>query len=200
LAELGISVVGGDLTPAMVDIARQREAVPFVVAAAEALPVRDRSVALVTVGSGLHWFDTSRFFAETARVLVPSGALLVYEHAGVGLAGDAGFSAWTADVYLHRYPSPPTPGPWLSAVDAPHALAKVARESWADTVEFSHEELVAYLLTQGNVSNPIDAQEVSLEEARQWLLDETAAFFARSLKRGYSFLVKADLFVASSQH
>lgn len=196
LVELGFRVLGIDLTPAMVAIARLQEGPLFVVAAAESLPARDRSVALVTVGSGVHWFDASRFYAEAVRVLVPEGALLVYEHVGPGLADDEGFSAWIGEVYLSRYPSPPTPGPWLVAAEAPAGLAKVASESWADMVEFSQDDLVAYFLTQGNVSKPIDAQDVSLEDARRWLLDQTAPFFSGSLRREFSFLVMAELFVA----
>ena len=199
LAELGFRVAGVDLTPAMVAVAHQQEGLPVVVAAAETLPVRDGSVAVVTVGSGLHWFDGSRFCAEAVRVLAPGGALLVYEHAGVALADDEGFSAWIREVYLSRYPSPPTPGPWLAAVDAPEGLTKIASESWEDTVAFSHDELVAYFLTQGNVSNPIDTGEVSAEEARQWLLTETAQFFLETLGRDFSFLVMADLFVADER-
>lgn len=196
LAELGFRVVGIDFTPAMVWVARQREPLPFVVAAAEALPVRDRSMALLTVGSGLHWFDASRFFGEAIRVLAPGGSLLLYEHAGVALADDEGFSAWIGHVYLARFPSPPTPGRWLAPVDPPKGLAKVASESWEDTIEFSHDELVAYLLTQGNVSSPIDRQDISVEEASRWLLTETAPFFMASSRRSFSFLVTADLFVA----
>lgn len=196
LAELGLPVVGLDLTPSMLDVARRHEALALALAGAESLPVRDASVALVTVGSGLHWFDSSRFYEEVARVLVPDGTLLVYEHAGVGLTNDAAFSAWTTEVYLGRFPSPPTPGAFLSEVAAPPGLAKVASESWADIVDFSHDELVAYLLTQGNVSNPIDAHEVSIDDARRWLLEETAGFFSGSARRSYAFLVKADLLVA----
>lgn len=196
LAELGVRVVGVDLTPAMVAVAREKEGLPFVVAAAESLPARHRSMALVTVGSGVHWFDAARFYAEAVRVLAPGGTLLVYEHAGVALADDEGFAAWIAEVYLSRFPSPPTPGPWLAAVEPPDGLAKVASESWVDTVEFSHDDLVAYFLTQGNVSNPIDAQELSLKDARQWLVDETAPFFASAARRGFLFLVMAELFVA----
>ena len=195
LAELGFRVVGVDLTPAMLAVAHQQEGLPFVVGAAESLPVRDGSAVMVTVGSGLHWFDGPRFCAEAVRVLGPGGALLVYEHAGIGLDDDHEFTAWIAKVYLGRFPSPPTPAPWLVAMNAPKGLANVASESWVDTIEFSHYELVAYLLTQGNVSDLIDAQEVSLEDARRWLLEETVAFFAKSSTRAFSFLVMAELFV-----
>ena len=164
---------------AMVAVARRREGMPFAVAAAETLPVRDGSIAVVTVGSGLHWFDAARFHAEAVRVLAPGGTLLVYEHAGIAITDDEGFSAWIGQVYLSHYPSPPTPGRFLAAVSAPEGLTKVASEPWEDTVVFSRDELVAYLLTQGNVSNPIDAGEISVEEARQWLLTRD-----RSILRG----------------
>jgi SAM-dependent methyltransferase len=196
MAELGFEVVGVDLTPSMVAVARQKERLPFVVAGAESLPARSASVALLTVGSGLHWFDAARFYEEAIRVLAPGGWLLVYEHAGVDLNEDEGFSAWISEVYLSRFPSPPTPGPWLAAVDPPEGLAKAASESWVDTVEFSHDELVAYFLTQGNVSNPIDSQALSLDDAHQWLLDETAPFFGSAERRRFLFLVMAELFVA----
>lgn len=199
LAELGFRVVGADLTPAMVVVAHEREGLPFVVAAAETLPVRDLSAAVVTVGSGLHWFDVSHFYEEAIRVLVPGGTLLIYEHAGVAITGDERFSAWIAGVYLSRYPSPPTPRPFLAAVNAPNGLTKVASESWGDTITFSRDELVAYLLTQGNVSNRIDAREVSVDDARQWLITETAQFFAESSTRDFSFLVMADVFVANDR-
>lgn len=196
LAELGFRVVGVDLTAAMVAIARQQEGLQFAEAAAETLPFRDGSFVLLTVSSGLHWFDAPRFFAEAARVLAPGGALLVYEHAGVALGGDEHFSAWIGEAYLTRYPSPPTPGRFLGSLDAPDGWAKVASESWEDTIAFDHDELVAYFLTLGNVSGPIDAQEVAVEDARQWLVDETAPFFLESSRRDFSFLVMADLFVA----
>lgn len=72
----------------------------------------------------------------------------------------------------------------------------MASESWEDIVEFSHDQLVAYFLTQGNVSTPIGKKEVSAEDARQWLLDETVPFFLESPRRDFSFLVMADLFAA----
>ncbi|WP_245962070.1 class I SAM-dependent methyltransferase [Stutzerimonas urumqiensis] len=44
-----------------------------VVCDAERLPVADSSVDLIIVAQALHWFATDAFFAETRRVLHPSG-------------------------------------------------------------------------------------------------------------------------------
>lgn len=42
---------------------------------AEALPLRDGSVDLVTVAQGFHWFDAPKALAEIRRVLRPGGGL-----------------------------------------------------------------------------------------------------------------------------
>ena len=42
---------------------------------AEALAVRGRSIDLISVGQGFHWFDVDRALSEAARVLRPGGVL-----------------------------------------------------------------------------------------------------------------------------
>jgi SAM-dependent methyltransferase len=49
--------------------------VPLLRATAEALPVRSRSVDLVTVAQAFHWMDPDRSIEEFARVGAPGGAL-----------------------------------------------------------------------------------------------------------------------------
>lgn len=66
-------------------------AVHRIVAAAEAAPLRDRSIDLVTVSAALHWFDRPRFFGEVRRVARPGAILAVwsYYHARIDPAVDA---------------------------------------------------------------------------------------------------------------
>lgn len=42
---------------------------------AEAIALRSRSIDLITVGQGFHWFDADRALVEAARVLRPGGVL-----------------------------------------------------------------------------------------------------------------------------
>lgn len=65
--------------------AQLREAIPhprvrYELALAEALPVPDRSVALVAVAQAVHWFDFDRFHAECRRVLEPDGVLAAWTY------------------------------------------------------------------------------------------------------------------------
>ncbi len=52
----------------------------FAAALAEAAPLRDHTVDLLTVSQALHWFDFERFFAEAERVLVPGGVLAAWTY------------------------------------------------------------------------------------------------------------------------
>jgi ubiquinone/menaquinone biosynthesis C-methylase UbiE len=52
-----------------------RVPVRHVVATAEQIPLRSRSVDLVVCGQSFHWFDHDRALAEIARVLRPGGVL-----------------------------------------------------------------------------------------------------------------------------
>jgi len=170
LAELGIAAVGVDVAPAMVARARADTGLPCVVASAEALPVATGAVDLVTVGSGVHWFDQQRFAAEAARVLRPGGALLLYEHGG-GTLPDPAFLDWMRWIYLRRFPPPPRGA--LLAADFPAIGGFVLErtDEWPDEVAMTRAALAAYLTTQSNVAGePAD-------RVRRWFAAELAPFF-----------------------
>ena len=176
LRELRIPAVGVDVVPAMAAVARAGTGLPYAVAAAEALPVRDGSVDLVTVGSGVHWFEPDRFRAEAARVLRPGGTLLLYEHAGPDLLDRPGFRDWTRGSYLARYPSPAR-GAMAADADAGGRFDRRRTGRWPDEVPFTREAFADYLMTQSNVVRVLDAGEPA-DSVRDWLLAELAPFFA----------------------
>lgn len=180
LAALGIPAVGLDPVPAMVARARADTDLPFVVGAAEALPVRDGSVDLITVSSGVHWFDQDRFAAEAARVLRPGGTLLLYEHSGPDLPEEPAFGAWLRGTYLRRFPSPPR-GPMADAFDGRGRFRPAAQDRWPDRVPFDRAGFAAYLLTQSNLLGEPDGP------VRDWLLESLAPFFPGAGKRPVTF-------------
>jgi len=170
LAELGIAAVGVDVAPAMVARARADTGLPCVVASAEALPVATAAVDLVTVGSGVHWFDQQRFAAEAARVLRLGGALLLYEHGG-GTLPDPAFLDWMRGIYLRRFPPPPR-GPLAADFPAIGGFVPERTDQWTDEVTMTRAALAAYLTTQSNVADEPP------ERIRDWFDAELAPFFA----------------------
>lgn len=78
LAERGASVVGLDITPRMIELARARDpAARFLVGDMMSLPFADNTFDIVTTGYGLRNVpDLVVSIAEIRRVLVPGGQLL----------------------------------------------------------------------------------------------------------------------------
>lgn len=73
-------IIGLDVSHGMLTAARRHLTGPLVQAQAEAIPLADASVDLVTVGYALrHFADLHRTFAEFRRVLRPGGRVLLLE-------------------------------------------------------------------------------------------------------------------------
>jgi SAM-dependent methyltransferase len=71
----GHDVLATDPLAAMLGVLAQQLPVQPVVATAEQIPLRSRSVDLVVAGQAFHWFDHDRALPEIARVLRPGGYL-----------------------------------------------------------------------------------------------------------------------------
>jgi len=193
LAALGFSPVGVELVPAMVELARESTGLPYVVGAAEALPLATRRATLVAVGSAVHWFDQSRFFDEARRILRPDGVVILYDHAGIHLADDDAFAVWARTEYAARYPTPPR-GSMAGSTTQRQGLERCFGETWVDSVAFPHGALVDYLMTHSNVVDAIETGRESEDAVRSWLKAATARFFDGSGPRAFSFFVMAEAF------
>lgn len=89
LAMAGARTIGIDLSPGMVDVARQRieqfapEAeASFAAAPAEELPLENNSVDVILGRFILHHLDIPRAAQECARVLAPGGKAMFVENSG----------------------------------------------------------------------------------------------------------------------
>jgi SAM-dependent methyltransferase len=72
------TVFATDASQRQIDQARPQKKVRYLVATADAAPIDDTSVDLVTVAQAFHWFDLPRFYAEVRRILKPGGILAVW--------------------------------------------------------------------------------------------------------------------------
>jgi SAM-dependent methyltransferase len=181
LRALGYDAMCLDVSLPMLQLASP----PKVAAAAESLPFPDGCAAVLSVSSGVHWFDQTAFFAEARRVLASDGLLVLYEHGFHGVPDDDRFQGWAREVYRARYPTPPR-GSYPGEIVAT-GFTKLGQEPFTELIPLSNDALVAYFLTQSNTARPVDAGEETLDEVRTWLRDETAPFFADCDERAFTF-------------
>jgi SAM-dependent methyltransferase len=73
-------VLASDASAGQVRAASPHPQIRYFVARAEAVPLRSRSVGMVTVAQALHWLELPEFYAEARRVLRPGGLLVVWTY------------------------------------------------------------------------------------------------------------------------
>jgi ubiquinone/menaquinone biosynthesis C-methylase UbiE len=179
LSDLAQQVVGVEAVFKMVAQASPCEGRAYVTATAEALPVTDASVDLMTVAAAIHWFNQPAFFAEAARALRGGGWLAIYDHYFLGeIEGQPEFSVWNRDVYLQRFPIPPRGRYFDSRAEAPPGFVLVGAEDWPDMIQLTHGQLVDYILSQSNAVAAVADGSTTQAWLRTWLLTETDRFFS----------------------
>ena len=80
LLEIATNVYGTDASQEMLNFAVQRGKIHYAIASAEQQPFVDNTIDLITVSSGVHWFDIDKFLAEANRILKSKSWLVLYEN------------------------------------------------------------------------------------------------------------------------
>jgi len=162
----------------------------FLVGRAEALPLRDRSVDLMTAAGSLNYTsDLDRFWLEARRVLNPGGVLVVYDFsAGRRFRDDPALDDWFA-VFEQRYPASRSEARPLS----PEILAGIATgfnvgcaQSFEIGLTLKPGFYLDYMLTETNVAAAV-RNGTPYGEIRAWC-EETLAPVWGGRKREVIFL------------
>ncbi len=179
--------VGVDSVESMVRLAQPSSTGLFAVSEAERLPFSSGIFDLITVSSGVHWFDQSVFFDEAARVLVRHGWVALDDHFFEGSVDQPDIDTWLSDHYAVRY----TPPVRAARADREMVLADGFMEidafEYDDPISFSQDELVAYLLSHSNtITSATQGRETTLE-TESWLREETGDWFGPPDHRTFLF-------------
>jgi SAM-dependent methyltransferase len=163
----------------------------FAVGAAEALPLGDRTVDLITAAGSLNYANLDLFFPEAARVLLPHGVLVVYDFSpGRSFRNAAGLDEWFAGFY-NRFPPPVQEAQDLS----PEILAKKksgfrmsAHRRFEIGIPMAPESYLDYVMTETNIAAAVrDGADHS--EIRSWCAQTLARVWQATerevLFRGY---------------
>jgi SAM-dependent methyltransferase len=190
LAKIARECIGIEPALSMLTLASQIvPAARFIAAGAEAIPLRDGSVDLLTAAGSLNYVDLGLFFPEAARVLRRDGMLVVYDFsAGRSFAGSSELDRWF-DSFLERYPPPAHEARELN----PQILAEIQpvfhvrqQQEFEIALTLSRAFYRDYVMTETNVAAAV-RRGTPAEEIRRWC-DGTLADFWEGGDREVLFL------------
>ena len=180
LLAIATTVYGTDSSPAMLNFASQPDKIHYALAFATQQPFTDNSFDLITVSSGVHWFDIDKFLQEANRLLKSRCWLVLYEnHFIAEMVGNDNFTNWFPDVYLKKYPSPPRNNnySWTNENLIPKNFNFVTEEKFKNPVVFNKKQLALYFTTQSNIIAAVEKNETTYEQVENWLDMELSSFF-----------------------
>ena len=183
LLTMAENVYGTDISIEMLNNAIEKDKIYYSVAAAEEQPFGNDEFDLITVSSGVHWFNIDAFLSEANRILKTNGWLVIYENFFTGeMVGNEQFKNWVDTIYLKNFPSPPrnknydwTPG----NLNLTNFIIQVP-EDFVNKIHFDKRQLINYFITQSNVIAVIEYGEWTYEKVDEWLDHELDTYFEAS--------------------
>lgn len=183
------NVTGVDVSPEMLEFARENPGIEFLESGAENLPFEDSSFDLLTVCNAFHWFDRSQFLTEAFRVLKPNAWLIVYYNAWLSqmLEKPDVLEAW-GNMHFERYPTPPRDNkPMTESEASSYGFRFDKPETYENTVIFTLSQCVNYLSTQSNMIAKVEQGTLNLEVALNQIRTELEPIFpSESAHFGFS--------------
>ena len=180
LLEIATNVYGTDISQEMLNFAAQSDKIHYSIASAEEQPFTDNYFDLITVSSGVHWFDIDTFLAEANRLLKSNSWLVLYEnHFIAEMVGNDKFSDWFGGVYLKKFPSPPRNNAysWTNENLIPNNFNYVTEEKFKNSITLNKKQLALYFTTQSNIIAAVETNQTTYEQVENWLDQELVSFF-----------------------
>ncbi|HEX8720446.1 MAG TPA: class I SAM-dependent methyltransferase [Pyrinomonadaceae bacterium] len=171
--------IGIDSAPQMLAYAPPVSNVLWLQARAEALPIADSSIDVITVSLAYHWFHSSTFLSEAHRVLRNSGWLVIYSNVFDGKALNCpSYTEWHKQVYEKRFPLPPRSPYLVNLITAEECgFINMGTEYYVNTVNFKLERFTEYLMSRTNVIGAVKRGETTHDRAFAEITSELKYFF-----------------------
>ncbi len=180
LLNIAAHVYGTDSSKAMLDLALKKDKICYQLAEAEEQPFVENKFDLITVCSGVHWFDIDKFLKEANRLLKNQSWLILYDNFFLGeMLGRPEFKNWHEEVYLKRFPAPKRNDNynWSNKILNRLKFELVNEERFTNSVVFNKRDLVLYLTTQSNIISAVEKKQITYPEVDIWLKQELSFFF-----------------------
>ncbi len=180
LLEIATNVYGTDISQEMLNFASKSDKIHYSIAPAEQQPFTDNNFDLITVSSGVHWFDIDKFLREANRLLKSKSWLVLYENYFISeMVGNDNFTNWFPDVYLKKFPSPPRNNAysWTNENLIPKNFNFVTEGKFRNSITFNKKQLALYFTTQSNIIAAVEENQITYKQVENWLDQELASFF-----------------------
>jgi len=181
LLPIAKEVYGTDLSAEMVNAAHKKDKINYAIARAEQQPFADGTFDLITVSSGVHWFNIDSFLVEANRLLKNEGWLVIYENFFSGdMEEREDFKTWVNEVYYKQsFPSPPRNKNYDWSPENVYALGFTIQipQNFKNAVDFNKQQLINYFLSQSNISAAVESDKTTYDEVEEWLDNELSQFF-----------------------
>lgn len=190
LLDIAVNVFGTDTSAEMLKRALSQDKINYSVAPAEHQPFSDKAFNLITVCSGVHWFNIDEFLVEANRLLNNNGWLVLYDNFFISeMQGVDSFTQWYPDVYLKKFPAPKRNNTynWSNGHVSSKNFTLDKEEEFKNALTFTKEELILYFTTQSNITAITDAGEMTYNEVEEWLNIELTPFYSTDKTRTIYF-------------
>lgn len=180
LLPIATTIFGTDTSQEMLNFAQQTEKINYLIAPAEQQPFENHEFDLITVSSGVHWFDIDKFLNEANRLLKSKSWLILYENYFISeMAGNEKFNDWFPNVYLKKFPSPSRNDnyDWTKENLNKKNFHFITEAKFKNTVTFNKKQLALYFTTQSNIIAAVESGQITYKEAESWLDNELTSFF-----------------------
>ena len=180
LLEIAFNVYGTDISQDMLNLAPKTGGIKYTIAPADEQPFSDNSFDLITVSSGIHWFDIDKFLIEACRLLKSKCWLVLYEnYFSSEMVENPTFKTWFTSIYLKNHPSPPRNNKyqWTKENLLPKNLDFVFEKTYQNSITFNKKDLALYLTTQSNIISAVEKGETTYELVEHWLDEQLSTFF-----------------------
>ena len=193
LTSFADTVIGIDISEAMLRQRRTGDGEHYVQAAAERLPFRDGTFEFATIASSIHWFEPDAI-DEVGRVLMRKAGVCVYDvwfRAEMRDVDD--FARWMTQVCAPRYRRVPKHDHTAETM-AVVGFLPVWEEDLQFHVAMTLDQLVDYLMTHsGRIAAVREGTETEAEQ-RAFLTEGLGPFFSQRDGRQLGFGVEIELF------
>lgn len=180
LLEISNQVYGTDASEEMLKHAPCQNEIKYSKAFAEKQPFNDSFFEIITVSSGVHWFNIDLFLEESLRLLKKKSWLVIYDNFFTGETNENNDLKTCYNTnYLSKFPAPARNNEydWTQINLKSRGFQYNKMYTFKNEVQMNLNELIIYFTTQSNISKIIESNKMTYSEVESWLRNELATFF-----------------------